>query len=570
MSQVFTVRMNHYEAASHGRRLMGWRAPGTGPLKAAGADLPTLRNRSRDACRNDPLAAAIVRAWVSSLVGYGIVPRVQTDDRDLRDRIETLWREWVAMADADGAVDFYGLQALAVRAFVSAGEAFIRLRWRRLSDGLPAPLQVQLLEPDMVPLFDCDSWPGMAAGSKIRQGVEFDLLGRRVAYWFHKEHPGDSTNASVGIQDLNRIPAEQVMHLFNPERPGQIRGVPLLAPILTRLRLLGDFQDATAERARLANLFALFIKRPPTSGDATIDPMTGRPIEYAPNGAPMALLEPGIAQELMPGEEVQFSNPPQPGSEFSEFVRDQVAAIAAGVGGMPAFLLHEDLRDVSDRTLRVLLGEWRRHCEQIQWQIIIPKFCRPIRDAWTRAAQLAGLLPPEEASIARNCEWTPPRHSHLHPVQDVEGLKLEVEAGFRSRASVISEYGFDAVDVDLERAADAQRAAELGLKTVDDLEAEKLAAEIAAAEAAAKASGRQAVASEAAAKQAQALAEQAKAATATIDATRPSAIAEAKDRASVASDNKKVAQLEVEATRIDLAELRAMCPNGSAQVRATR
>lgn len=549
----------NYDGASNGRRLAGWRAPGTGPVQAVAPALPTLRNRARDAARNVPLAAAIVRAWVSALVGSGILCRTQTDNKELRAKIEAAWRNWLPQADASGATaDFYGLQAVAVRAFVESGECFLRFRSRRLSDGLAAPVQVELLESDMLPQLDLK----LDSGNQIIQGIEFDRLGRRVAYHFHKAHPGDRNAFSVDLATYTRVPAEFVSHVYALERPGQVRGVSVLAPILTRLRILDDFTDAASERARLANLFAMFIKRPmPTDSQANIDPLTGKTIQYDDGGAPMAALEPGISQELLPGEEVTFSDPPQPGAEFAEFVRSQIAQIAAGAGGMPTEFLTGDLRDVTDRALRVSLNEWRRVAEAVQWQVIIPKVCIPVRAAWAQAAMLAGHLTAADAMAANVCEWTPPRHRHLHPVQDVQGLRLEVEAGFRSRASVIAEYGYDVADVDAERAADAAREESLGLQSdaerLADAEAAKLEAEASKLDAEADKAAREAEAAKAVAAEARANAERLKAEKATSEATKAHAITEAKERAEAAKLATKTARLEVQAAELGLKELRA-------------
>lgn len=559
------IPLARYEAAGQGRRMKGWQAPSTGPISTAAPALATLRNRCRDAVRNLPLANAVVRNWVSALIGSGIVCRVKSDDRALRDKINTAWNDWLPLADAAGACgDFNGMQALIAKAYVTDGECFIRFRPRRLSDGLSVPMQVEILESDMLPMLDRT----LEGGNRIIQGVEFDKIGRRVAYWFHHAHPGDkgSFGFSEERENLVRVPAENVSHVFQPDRPGAVRGISLLAPVLTRLKVLDDFVDAAAERARLANLFAMFVTRPiPTGAEAFIDPTSGKTLQHDSSGAPMVALEPGISQELLPGESVQFSDPPQPGSEFAEFVRLMTAQLSAGTGGMPVEFLTGDLRDISDRSMRVALNEWRRITEAIQWQVIIPRACQTVRAAWAEAAMFAGVLTYDEARAAMTCEWSPPRHRHLHPVQDVQGLRLEVEAGFRSRSSVIGENGYDPEDVDAERAADAAREVDLGLQSV----AERLAqAEIDKLEAEAAAAQKQAQAAQRAAEEATARAREAKAAqfaheaqAKTVEATRTHAIAEAADRARAAKDGARVAALEVQAAKLGLEELK----NGGAQ-----
>lgn len=451
-----------YDAASNGRRMSGWQAPSTGPNKAI-AGLQTIRNRSRDAGRNEWAGASSARVMTTNLIGTGIVCRPRTKVKALKAKLTAEWDKWTEVADADGVLDFYGMQTLIVRSWFQSGEVFGRNRQRRLYDGLPAPVQVQILESDICPLFDADTWPGMPTGNKIRQGIEFNRIGRRVAFWFYREHPGDNPLNAVAWNDVVRVPADQVMHIYNPLRPGQLRGVPDSAPILAKMRSVMDFDDAVLTRQQIANLFTMFIERPmPTDPQANIDPLTGKTISYDAAGAPMAALEPGISQELLPGEKAMFSDPPDAGANYADFMREQKLGIFGGQG-VPYELGTGDIKDVSDRTLRVIINEFRRYCEQLQWQIIIPKFCKPARAAWANASVLAGVLTEAEAAEALMCEWSPHGWAYIHPVQDVQGKALEVEKGFRSRSNVVASQGNDPEAVDEERAEDQEREISLGL-----------------------------------------------------------------------------------------------------------
>jgi hypothetical protein len=84
---------NRYDAAGMGRRMRGWVAPSTGPNKAI-AGLQNIRNRARDATRNDWSGESATQKWVSNLVGVGITPRLK--------RIKSMERkrELVALWDA--------------------------------------------------------------------------------------------------------------------------------------------------------------------------------------------------------------------------------------------------------------------------------------------------------------------------------------------------------------------------------------------------------------------------------------------------------------------------------------
>ncbi|UAK26521.1 phage portal protein [Sphingomonas nostoxanthinifaciens] len=52
--------------------------------------------------------------------------------------------------DAAGRHNFCGLQLQAARTIVISGAVLARRRWRRASDGLPVPFQLQILEPDYI------------------------------------------------------------------------------------------------------------------------------------------------------------------------------------------------------------------------------------------------------------------------------------------------------------------------------------------------------------------------------------------------------------------------------------
>lgn len=458
---------NKYDAAGSGRRMRGWTPTTSGPNKAL-VGLQNIRNRSLDVNRNDWAGEASTRRWTTSLIGVGITPRLRSSvPKGRRPLVKDLWDRWVEVADADGVLNFYGLQTLAVRSWLTSGEVFIRKRVRRMDFGMEVPLQIQLIEPEYVPLFDSDTWPGMPKGNTIRSGIERDSRGQRVAYWMHREHPSDGM---VNLQNLLRIPANEISHLYEPARPGALRGVPGLAPVLARLRNIADFDDAVLERQKLANLFVAFVTRGANIQD--LDALTGVEDEEGADGSKTLGMSPGIIQELGIGEDVKFANPPESGTGFGEYMRNQHLGTSAGAG-LPYELMTGDIKEVSDRTLRVIINEFRRFAEQRQWQIVIPQMCQRVRNWWTDAAYLAGHISEAEIEPVRVVEWSPHGWAYIHPVQDPQGKKLEVEAGFRSRSSVVGERGDDPEATDDERAADDKR--EQDLKIGAYSEAEKLA-----------------------------------------------------------------------------------------------
>ncbi len=455
----FRASTSLYEAGSSTRRTSGWRAPTSSANSAILGSLATLRDRSRAATRNDGYAKGVIDKLVANIIGTGIQPLSQARDPEFRRQIQALWLRWTDESDADGLLDWYGQQAQSVRTWLEAGEGFARLRDRLPSDGLSVPLQVQVLEPELCP-YDYSRW---SPTLPIRAGIQFSPIGKRIAYYFYPSRPALD---DFDVSQLGRIPAESVAHLYDPLRPGQLRGVPHLVQALISLHELDKYDDATLLRQQIANLFAMFVRRPATVGDAgTLDPLTGETVETLDSKA-LVHLEPGIVQELDPGEEVTFSDPPE-AQGYPDFMRQQLYGVSAATG-VPYEVLTGDMRGVNDRTVRVILNEFRQRIQVWQHQIVAFKLCRPVWRAWMDRVYLSGALPIppeylEDPTPWSAVKWTTPRVPYIHPVQDIDAQKAAIRSGLTSRSAIVSEHGDDAEAIDQEQAIDNERADRLGL-----------------------------------------------------------------------------------------------------------
>ena len=420
-----------YDGARLGRRTEGWTAPGTGANAEVAVALPRLRDRARDLVRNNPYAAKGVQALVSNLVGTGIVARARAGDERRNADTDKLWTRFVAECDADGRTDFHGLQALAARAMVESGEALVRLRPRRLADGLTVPLQLQVLEADHL---DTARTGDLASGGFVHQGIEFDALGRRVAYWLYPVHPGEVATFRRWRMESRRVPADMICHVFERLRPGQERGVPWLAPVILRLRDLDEYDDAELVRKKIEACFAAFV----LDGDDA-EPL-GEAREDAA-GRRVESFEPGMIEYLPAGRDVRFAAPASSGG-YPEYMRLQLHAVAAGLG-LTYELLTGDLSQVNYSSIRAGLIEFRRRVEALQWQVLIPCLCAPVWQRFVATAQAAGTL--EEGTYG--VEWTAPRFEAVDPIKDAKADVMAVRAGFMTLKEAIARNGYDPGEV---------------------------------------------------------------------------------------------------------------------------
>lgn len=420
-------------------------------IQAAGADMTA---RARYLIRNNGYAANAVESWAGNAVGTGIKPSSGITDAVLKDRVQRLWLRWTDESDAEGLTDFYGQQRRAARELFIAGEVFFRIRPRRPEDGLSVPLQLQMLPAEMLPL---NHNQALDNGHRIRQGIEFDRIGRRVAYHFLRRHPGDITDPGLAGETV-RVPAESVLHIVDPVDAGQLRGVSRFSPALVKLFLLDQYDDAELDRKKVAAMFVGFVRRPERELDNTAD--------RDDQGEPLLPLEPGQLQMLDDGEDITFSTPADVGGNYESFQYRTLLQVAAALG-LPYANLTADMLKANYSNTRAALLEFRRRIESFQHSVIVYQMCRAVWARWMDMAVVSGqlALPDYEQRRADylDCNWLPPRWDWVDPLKDIRAETLAIQSGFKSRTQAIGERGFDAAMVDAEIASDRDREARLGL-----------------------------------------------------------------------------------------------------------
>ncbi|WP_341814461.1 phage portal protein [Wolbachia endosymbiont (group A) of Dendrolimus pini] len=443
-----------WDASGSGRRLLHFQ-PESGSINSLlSHSLETLRSRSRDMVRKNSYAANIIDTIVSNCVGTGIKPQSKAKDAEFRKKVQELWLRWTDEADSSGVSDFYGLQALVCRSMIEGGECFVRLRTRKREDGLCVPLQLQVLESEHL---DNKSNQTLANGNVIRNGIEFNRLGQREAYYLFREHPGEGS-----FGESVRVPANDVLHIYRLQRPGQIRGVPWLSSVLLKLYELDQYDDAELVRKKTAAMFAGFITR--------LDPEANIMGEGESNEQGVALsgLEPGTMQLLDPGEDIKFSEPSDVGGSYEAFMKQQLRAIAVGMG-ITYEQLTGDLSGVNYSSIRAGLIEFRRRCAMLQHNVVVFQFCRPVWCRWLELAILSGELDISEKG-AKKVKWIAQGFDWVDPLKDQQAQQMGVRNGFKSRSEVVSELGYDVEEIDQEIAEDQRRASELGLSFDSDVQ----------------------------------------------------------------------------------------------------
>ncbi|MDM0003898.1 phage portal protein [Variovorax sp. J22G73] len=446
-----------YEGAS---RADGWVPQRAGASANAdhARDGRELRVRSRALVQNVPYVAQGLRSLVANVVGVGITPTWA--DALSADKLNSAWAKWVKECDADGRTNYYGMQAAAYRAMQQDGEVIIRLRPRLKSDGLTVPLQLQLLEIDFL---DSDKTLELATGGRIVNGIEYDPLGRASAYWLFDQHPGDAVRFSRASLVSRRIDAQYIIHLFTPDRAGQGRGFPRIAPVIARVRDLQLYEDAELNRKNLEARISVLgsgsiellanqdMPAPEGNGAAGALPRTGETLGALASGGimsmPIGTNFTVVQPQAMPG--------------YVEYVKHQLHLIAAGFG-VTYEMMTGDVTEVNFSSARVRMLDFRREAEVEQWSLLAPNLCDRVCRAFEDAAVLADIVHRATYLFYHST----PKWSYVDPSKDVNADLAEVSGGLSSISEKLRQRGYNPDDVFKELASDIEKLRTLGVLDV--------------------------------------------------------------------------------------------------------
>lgn len=430
------VRLNFisrsYDAGDMGRSREGWQTfSETSGNSETRFVIRILRERSRDLVRNNPYAKKAVQVIVTNTIGTGIKPSIpkNTLSKSEEKKVMAAYSEWAETTACDhaGKVNLYGIQLQAYRACVESGDAFLRI-YR--SPKQKIPVKLQLLEADF-----CDHQrDGYAVGDDgyIVQGVEFDKHHIIVAYWMFEKHPADLQPIVASLMS-KRIPASEIIHLYEELRPGQVRGVPQGVSAFSDLKDLKDYQTAQLMRQKIASCYTVFVRKTDKDFQDNYTTQTN-----GKNLDPLSeKVSPGQIDYLNPGEDITFANPPGT-TGYDEYTKAIIRGIAIGYG-VTYESISGDLSNVNFSSGR--MGWLEMHRQITQWQelVIIPGLCNPIWDLFITGAIMRGIV---SKPVAAN--WTPPRRDMIDPAKEIKGIEMQIRAGLISRSEALRQFGYDA------------------------------------------------------------------------------------------------------------------------------
>jgi lambda family phage portal protein len=459
-----------YAGAVSNRFTADWWAENKTANSEIRESLSALRARSRDGERNNAYLRKFGASLEANVIGsegvklqMGIQEPNGTPDTLANDAVENAWWEAGKSFSVDG-MSWHAIKCMVLRRTAFDGEIILR---KHILSKEKHPAKLELIEADRLD----HTFNTTQNGNRVIMGVEIDRFGKPVAYHILNYIPSDIWGLRPDQnRTRERVPADEIIHIFVKERPGQLRGVPWTAAILSELHQLQGFEEAEVIAARASAQKMGFFSSP--EGEEYKG-------EQDSDGSTIMEAEAGTFENI---GRLQFTayDPKHPNGNFSEFTKTVVRKLASGLGESYNSLAN-DLEGVNYSSLRGGVLDAREGYKMRQ-QWFIEAFVSPVFEWWLEIDLTAGIpmkggamLPLRKFDKFNSPDWQGRRWQWVDPVKELVAIEKALELNITSRSRVLAEQGEEIEETFILINKDKQLADKLGI----DLAVEKVAAAVA-------------------------------------------------------------------------------------------
>jgi lambda family phage portal protein len=278
---------------------------------------------------------------------FSVQPASSNPDWNLR--AKKWWDTWCRYPDIGSRQSFGTLMSLAARGWFYDGESFLLLT--KGDSGRP---RLQLIEPQQVA-----TPTGQEQSPDIFDGVRFDTkTGRALSYFI-----GQETNQGQ-LTEVRSISSDSIVHIYEAQRAGQLRGLPFVACVINDLHDLDDLQKLEMESCKLASSVAQVIKT--SSGEVQASSLRSGVV--GSQGTAQTYYENvfgSTVKVLKSGDEFEQFQADRPNVNMREYWRSLTEKVCAGVGIPYVLVFPEGMQGTVYRGALDMSSVWFRSRHQV-------------------------------------------------------------------------------------------------------------------------------------------------------------------------------------------------------------
>lgn len=444
-----------------------------------------LDARASDMLRNDAFVSGGARIWKDSIVGAKFMLNAQPSTKVLWGREDDVWEEefqeevetkfdlWAESQyhwpDSEAKKTLTELVRLGVGTFVAGGEIVALADWMPRGDQRPFRTALQMIDADRLsdPLDQ-----GAYRNPRMRKGVEVDARGRPIAYYFRNTHPSEGPYHDwtlIQNQQWTRIPAnrpwgrQNVLHIFEQNRPAQSRGVSAISSALTEMRMFKHLNKTQLQKAVIAATYATSIEAElpqdinaalgagySADGNATTQWMLDylNAVQEYSGGAKNLHMAGATIPVMPPGATLNVQNPGTVGPDYEPYVASILRYIASSFD-LSYEQFSRDYTNTNYSSARASIGEmWKSM--QVRKKMVADRTASFVYTLWLEEAinrnQIETLKRPNAPkfyeglnSVAyTRCEWIGAGRGMIDPLKETQADALALKNGLDTKESVIA------------------------------------------------------------------------------------------------------------------------------------
>ncbi len=368
---------------------------------------------------NNDVVVGLLDRLADKIVGQGISvePRIRMKNgkpyTSLNEDLKALRSFWAVSPEVTREHSESTAAHLACGTWLRDGEMFNRFIYGGddLEHVEDLPFSFQMIESELCPMdYNQDS---------IVQGIKKNKWAKPKSYFFYKD-------SKLLKRDFLELSFDEIAHLKFTRRINQTRGQSILHAVLKRLRDIDDIETSERYALRMAAAMGAYIKRDPQM--RVNETTQQRSYEFRPGM---------VWDDLKPGEDVGMISTDRPNPNLMQFISGQYRGIGLGTRGS-----YSDVANHYD-------GSFSAQRQELvtSWQgtvVLQDKFIRgheaPKNKFFVNSSVLSGAIRLPRDVDLRTLEWADygcPVMPWIDPVKEWNGEKIAVEAGFKSRSSVV-------------------------------------------------------------------------------------------------------------------------------------